>query len=211
MKNNLENLIPEPILNCLKLDLIDIELELTARPAQGRWPCVCIQVDGNTVYQGPVIDQQKFKYSARSQSTQEKCTIEIVFYNKDNYDTVVDQSGHIIENQCLSIVSVVVNGVDLVKTNIIHSGIGYYTMHLNSDKYQYFLSHNINVNPTTSLDMAENGIWRIELGLPILSFITGLHNVSESWGHAQVDQLLNTLYQQYQICKDLEQGNDISR
>ena len=202
-------MIPQSILNCLNLDLIDLQFELQAHAAQGRWPCVCLRVDGIIVHNGPVINQQKFNYSSRSQSCQEKCTIEIVLYNKDDQDTVLNEQGQIVENQSLSIVSVVANGVDLVKTNIIHKGFGSYSMNLSKEKHKYFVEHNINVGPTTGLDMFENGVWQIELGLPILSVITGLHDVIEPWERIQVEQLVNTLYQQYLHCKDLESHNDL--
>jgi hypothetical protein len=132
-----------------------------------------------------------------------------VLYDKGNQDTVVNDQGQIVENQSLSIVSVVANGVDLVKTNIIHKGIGRYSMNLNKEKHKYFVEHNINVEPTTGLDMFENGVWHIDLELPVLSFISGVHDVVEPWERVQVEQLVNTLYQQYLHCKDLESNNDL--
>jgi len=197
------------ILDCLNLDLIDLQIELQAHPVQGRWPCVRLQVDNTVVHNGPVVGRQKFNYSSRSQSCQEKCTIEIVFYNKNDQDTVVDHQEQIVENQGVTIVSVVANGVDLVKTNIIHKGFGSYSTQLSAEKRKYFVDHNINIESTTSLDMFENGVWHIEIGLPVLSFISGLHNVVEPWERVQVEQLVNTLYQQYLICKDLESHNDL--
>jgi hypothetical protein len=122
---------------------------------------------------------------------------------------VLDAQGQIAENQSVTIVSVVANGVDLVKTNIIHKGLGSYSMQLSAEKHKYFVDHNINVESTTSLDMFENGVWHIDLSLPILSFISGLQDVVEPWERIHVGELVNTLYQQYQICKDLESHNDL--
>ena len=182
---------------------------LTAQSAHDKWPCVRLQVDETIVYNGPIQGKKKISYSARSHVDQENCTIHIEYYNKSQQDTVVDEHGNIIENQSVSIVSIVANGVDLVQTNIIHRGFGQYTMKLDDDKRQYFINNNISVGPNTSLHMFENGVWCINLKLPILSFITGQHDIVEPWERVQVEELVKTLYDQYLVCKELEHKNDI--
>lgn len=189
------------------MELIDLEFALRGESAQGRWPCVKLSVDGHVLHQGPVDGLCTFKYSSRSQLEQKSCIIKVEYYNKSNNDTCVDSNGSIVENQCVHIESIVVNGVDVVKTNAIHN-IGSYTMNLDLEKYNYFLKNNIQVSPTTSTHMFENGVWQIDLKLPLLSFLTGLQSYTEPWEQVYVNKIVEALYQQYLVCKDAENQND---
>lgn len=174
--------------------------------AQGRWPQIEILIDQNLVYKGVIEDIVNETFFLTVKPDQAQCTLEIKYINKSEIDTIVDLDGNIIENQHVEIKELIVNNIDIVKTQLIHKGIGQYQMHLHPEKLKYFLENNFSVKPSTMLDMYENGSWILNFELPVLSFLTQKQqNYVESWEQTNIDSLLNELYQQLLICTKLEE------
>jgi hypothetical protein len=122
---------------------------------------------------------------------------------------VVSTQGEIVENQSLAIKELWVNGVDIIKTGAIHRNIGCYTMSLPEHKKQYFEQMGMIYESTTHTHMFENGVWHIELALPLLSNLTGLHNYTEPWEQVDVQSLVNLLSEKLAVCQDLEKKNHV--
>ena len=99
---------------------------------------------------------------------------------------------------------VIVNGVDLVRTNLIYR-VGTYTMHLSPHKQQYFIDRGINVEPSHSLSMYENGVWSIQLGVPVLSFLSQKQQSVELAEQQDTQIILEEIYQKILVCKSLVQ------
>lgn len=145
---------------------------MTGKAAQNRWPRVKINLNETTVDDFAIVESKKVEYEITVDIVQEYCTINVIYYNKTDQDTVVDHAGQILENQNITVDSVCVNGVDLVKTKLIYQDIGAYHMDISSSKKQYFIDNGINIEPSQSLSMSENGTWAIKLGVPVLSFLS---------------------------------------
>ena len=122
---------------------------------------------------------------------------------------MVSTQGEIVENQSLAIKELWVNGVDIIKTGAIHRNIGCYTMSLPEHKKQYFEQMGMIYESTTHTHMFENGVWHIELALPLLSNLTGLHNYTEPWEQVDVQSLVNLLSEKLAVCQDLEKKNHV--
>jgi hypothetical protein len=189
------------------LDLIDICVVVQGFECLQRWPKIKISVDNHIVYCDQVVGLQKINYKCNASRDQKKCVIKIDYFDKTDLDTDVDLQGNIVSNQSVSINELWINGVDIIKTRAIHQNIGNYTMTLSPQKYQHFVNHGINVDPTTSTHMFENGQWYVELELPLLSTLTAKHNFTEAWEKVNLTSIVDSLYQQLKICQDLEKNN----
>jgi hypothetical protein len=202
MNNNLYHLIPKQILDFLNCRHIKLKLELLGTPAEDRYPHVRIIVDQQTIKETVVVGLQSYEYEFDIPDYQDYFTLDIVYYNKKDNDTVVVQ-GQIIENQNISLNHIFINEIDLVETGVIHQDIGDYTMQLTNEKYQYFLDNNININPTTSLSMYENGVWSIRIGMPVWSFLTKKQQNIEIAEQIDIQPILKEIYQTVLSCKKL--------
>ena len=187
----------------MKFQFIKIQLALTGNAAQGRWPCVRINMNQQPVDNFTVIGTKQVEYELTVE--QESFELEIVYYNKTDQDTVVNSQGKIIENQSITVNEVTVNDVDLVKTNLIYRDIGCYNMMLSESKKQYFLDHGINTGPSHSMGMFENGTWTIRLGMPVLSFLSKKQQHTELAEQQDTRPILEEIYQKIQNCKALTQ------
>lgn len=184
--------------------LIDICVVVQGFDCAQRWPSVKISVDNHVAYSGPVIGVQKIIYKNTAALDQKSCIVDIEYINKSDNDTVIDLQGNILSNQSVLLKELYINGVDLIKSELIHRNVGQYTMHLSAFKKQYFADHNIDIRPTTNTHMFENGLWHIELALPLLSTLTAKHNFAEPWENVDLTSIVDQLYQQLKICQSLE-------
>ena len=199
----MHHLIPSTIVDLLKFQYIKICLVLTGDAAQGRWPCVRINMNQQCVDDFAVTGTQQVEYEFTVE--QQSCELEIVYYNKTDQDTVVNRQGEILENQSVTVNEITINGVDLVRTNLIFRDIGCYTMLLSDPKKQYFLDHDINTGPSHSLGMFENGTWAIRLGVPVLSFLSQKQQHTELAEQQDTQPILEEIYQKILVCKALTQ------
>lgn len=192
------------IQNLLDLRRIDVALVLQGFDCNQSWPKVKVSVDDNLVYSAEINGVKKIKYCAQASDNQKICTIKIEYYGKTDSDTEVDLDGKIISNQSLILQELWINDVDIVKSKVIHQGIGNYTMSLPPHKHRYFLDHGFTVTPTTNTHMFENGSWNIELEIPLLSTLTSKHNFVEPWERVDVETIVSQLFDQLKICQELE-------
>lgn len=199
-------MIPQSIRACLELDLIDIKVVVQPFSARGRWPSINVCIDGTVAFDGTVDQQKTIGYQSAAQSQQKKCLIDITYYGKTDNDTVVDSQNSILENQSVELKELWINGVDIIKTGAIHQDIGSYTMNLDAKKREYFAEQGINLNPTTSTHMFENGVWHIELDLPLLSTLTAKHNFVEPCENVDFDSIVDEIFELLQRCERLEKN-----
>lgn len=188
----------------MSLDLIDVCVVVQGVECQQRWPKLKVSVDSHDVYCGTIAGMQKIKHQCRATPNQQTCVIDIEYMDKSDSDTQVDSQGNILSNQSVLLVELWINGVDIIKSGLIHQNIGQYTMNLSAQKQQYFVDHNIDIRSTTNTHMFENGRWQIELALPLLTTLTSKHNFVEPWEKVDLTSIVDDLYQQLKVCQNLE-------
>jgi hypothetical protein len=190
--NQFDYLIPDHIVPKMNLDLVQIQVNLIATPANGHWPSAQILIDDLLIWTGNIIEKQCIDY-VRNDIQGKNLSLKIEFLNKIPDHTKVDIDGKIIENTSITIDSLLVNQVDIVKCNLIYQ-LGNYQMSLDDEKQQYYIDHGFNVGPSHSLGMYENGIWLLNFDLPVLPNLCSLmtrHAQHEKWPD---EYLMNTIY-----------------
>ena len=205
---NLDYLIPQEILSLIQDDLLEIELELEGFACQDRWPVVELKVQEKIIFSGQVKNTLIIQHKEQSNSA--KVNLDLDYVNKTDNDTTVDDTGKIIENQKIEIKKWCINNMNIVKNNIIHSGIGQYTPNLSPQKYQYFVDNGFPTGPSTTLSMTENGQWKIELESPITGFL-----LNKSYGKVPVhqqfelDSIIKDVYDTALTCQRLTGENNV--
>ena len=167
----IDYLIPDEIIDACCLDQFDIELVVYGHCAGNLFPAMRIWINDGLVWQGTVTDQQTIKVQQSLDINQQQVQLRIEYHGKDDQTCVkVDEQGNIVENQFLSIKALIINGINLMSNQSIYN-FGKYYMTLSSEKQKYFLEHNHDIHPNHSLDMYENGEWRLDFGVPVTRFI----------------------------------------
>jgi hypothetical protein len=191
---NLENLIPPKIIDLCNFDLLAIEITLQGFPAREKWPRAQVWLDNEILHEDDVVNTVCWRTVRRvDPDKKKKVDLLIKYLGKKDWHTVVDDQGKIKENQRIEIQKFCVNDVDIVQNQVIFA-MGQYHMSLSDEKKQYFLQHGMDIGPTHSLNMAENGEWRLSLELPATTGI--VKKVSFSHKHEQhIDTvLLDNIY-----------------
>lgn len=200
--DNLEYLIPKEISCLIEDSSIDLEFVLIGFPCQKRYPRIRIHFNDHVIFDDEIKEHQKLKFSENVKNLTD-LEIRLEYYNKQDNDTTVDDSGDILENQFIKIEKIFVNNYDLIDFGIIYN-LGTYRLNLTDTKKQYFIENNINVSDSHSLDMVENGSWNLKLQLPINSYFCSLkstHLKHELWPN---QKLLNEIHNLIKNIRTLE-------
>lgn len=196
-----DHLIPDEILKSCELDRLDIAVTVTARPCQGRWPRVEIMIDRQTQVIGTVDGELQWHTQGTSENT--AVELSIVYHDKTNQDTLVDDQGNILENQCLTLERVTVNGVDLVSTGLIYQ-FGEYRMDLAPDKLAYYRDNALSTEPSHSLTMWETGVWTVTLPIPVLPALIQRQSRYQPHERWISEDIYQQVYDCIQDIRDLE-------
>lgn len=186
------------MLSLLTSKHIDVEIQATPYQANGEWPHVIVRLNDLEIH-----NNKSHSIHVISSGYGDTVKLEIELANKLDRHTKLDHQGNIVENQHVTIDSVVINGVDLVRTRLIHR-VGCYTMNLTENKKQYFETVGISTAPTTSLSMYENGTWTMNFQQPVLSYLSALQAQIEPWEQGNWQHLSMEIYKHIEICKELE-------
>jgi len=162
---NLDFLIPKDIFAQCQLNHFNLKIGLQGYSAQGRYPNVRVKVNNTVIYDEPTVDYVEVLFDNVADIAGYQVIIE--YHGKTNNDTVVDNQGHIVENQHVKIVKILVNEVDIIPSQIIYN-LGNYTKNLTNEQKEYYLEHGYDVGPTHSLEMYENGQWTLDFKMPVL-------------------------------------------
>jgi hypothetical protein len=199
---NLDYLIPSEILTLISDQEITVELTLQGSPCQDRWPRAQLLVDNTVVFDDLIKENTVITHKGFTSG--EGCKMSLIYLDKTDVDTIVDENGTIEQNQRIEIVKWVINNMDIVKNNVIHSGIGCYTPNLSPEKYKYFIEHNHSVLPTTSLDMAENGEWNLDIKTPVSAFLLDkLHGEIPLHQQFDLESIIVDVYETALVCENL--------
>jgi hypothetical protein len=198
---NLDFLIPEHILAQCKLSHFTLNIGLQGISAQNRYPNVRIKVNNTVIYDAPTVDYVEIPFECLHNVDKHRVTIE--YHSKTNNDTVVDSQGHIVENQHVKIVKMVVNTVDIIPSQIIYN-LGNYTKNLTDDQKEYYLRHGYDVGPTHSLEMYENGQWTLDFNMPILPEFIKLKKTHVKHEQPWFDNLNQRIYDTINNIREIE-------
>lgn len=203
-QTDLDHLLPFDIIEYCRFDRFDFKILLTATPAQGRWPTVKIWLDGKVLLSSTVEEQLEYTYSETLDMNLSEKILEIEYVGKTDKDTVTNDTGSIVENQSLTVKQVIVNGIDIIANETIYR-FGNYTMDLPPEKRAYYIEHGYSVEPTHSLDMFENGHWRMHFPIPITTNIVKLKATQELHEKWPDPDLLNAIVDTVNNIRRLEQ------
>lgn len=192
-QTNLDHLLDPEIIEYCRFDRFDLKLTLTATDADCRWPGIRIWNDGKIIADQSVTDGIfEFEYNEIVDMSRSNKVLEIEYYGKTDQDTITDSSGNIIQNQSLTIERLLINDIDIIENSTMYQ-LGNYTAELSPEKRAYYIEHGYSVEPTYSLNMFENGRWRLTIPLPILTTLVKLKAVQEAHEKWPDPELLNSI------------------
>jgi hypothetical protein len=203
LRPNLIDHLPRHILSMMRFENFDLEITLQGYSCNGIFPTVEIFINKQLEFTS-CIDHKTINLNKKFDSTVRQVTVDICYLGKTDADTRVDHLGQIIENQSLEITGLTINQVDIISSQSIYK-LGNYTQNLSEEKKAYFLEHKIDIGPSHSLHMFENGVWNINLGFPILPELCKIMSVTEVHQKSLNYDQFDDMYQRIQHIKQLEQ------
>jgi hypothetical protein len=167
LSSEIDYLIPNDIIDACRLDRFDIEIELYGAPSMDQYPQVRVWVDNEVIWDNQIIKNQTIKFSHKLNIQNKSVLLKIEYHNKNDITgTNINSQGQIIENQSVSIKKIVVNDSDIIKNNTVYA-FGHYYPKLSETKIKHFVENGYSIDPSHSLDMFENGEWRLQFGIPV--------------------------------------------
>ena len=197
-------------MKCLNLDRIDIRIVAQGFEIKSKWPTARITVDGNCVYDGPIDERKEVHYQSQALPGQKSCVIDIEYYGKVDLDNELDADGNLVKTQSLSLKEIWINDVNIIKTGAIYQDVGYYRMHLTDAQIEYFKGKGKLLGDSLSIHMFENGVWHLDIELPLLSTLSKKNAVVEKWEDVDIRPMLEELLQRIDVCKKLEKAGKIA-
>jgi hypothetical protein len=198
---NLDFLIPKDIVAQCRLNNFDLKLGLQGNPAQNRYPNMRVKVNDDVIYDAPVVGYVEVPFTAVEDIDSYQVIIE--YHSKTNNDTVVDNQGHIVQNQHVKIVKIIVNEVDIVPSQIIYN-LGNYTKNLSDEQKEYYLEHGYDVGPTHSLELYENGQWTLNFKMPVLPEFIKLKKTHIKHESPWIDNITHKIYDTINNIRSIE-------
>jgi hypothetical protein len=163
-------------------------------PAQTKYPMAQVSINGDVIYNAPVVDYVEIPFISTEKVNNYQIIIK--YYNKQPDDIVVNNQEQIIENQQIKIKKMMVNSVDIIQTYIINN-LGNYTKTLTKIQQEYYLKHGYDTGPSQSLDMYDNGQWTMDFKMPVLAEFIQLrkHHIEyeRPWFNDLNYQIYNTI------------------
>lgn len=203
---SLDYLIPNSIIDQMQLSKFDFKLDLTSTPCHGRWPNVKVTVGNSVIFNDVIVGQQHIAHNM--DIVIDELAVQIEYYNKQDNDTLVSAQGEILENQSVTIASLCVNNIDIIKTQIIYN-LGFFYQNLSLEKQKYFIDHGFNTGPSHTLYLCENGIWKLNFKFPVMYHFVkckAFQAPTERWPDTE---FLNEIYNLVQEIRILEQQKQV--
>lgn len=201
--SSLDYLIPRSVVEMANLDQFVLDLDLEGTAAAGRFPQVRVWVNKEIVWQGTVEGITKVHCKKKVNAA---VSLQIEYYNKSDADTIVDAQGQIVENQNVRVAGLVLNDIDVITTQSVYR-LGHYYMKLSPEKETYFRENGFTVEPNHSLQMFENGEWKLDIPFPVVSNLASLQSLYEKhevWIDPQ-EEVYKKIYQKILNIRQLQQ------
>jgi lipoate synthase len=190
-QRNLDFLVPPKFLEMLELDQFELNLKVYGTPAASNWPNMRVKINNQVIYDNPIIETVNVNYKHQLNELT-PIELDIEFYGKTEKDTVL-LNDVIVENKHVTLVSMSINGIDIIDTGLIYK-LGKYYMKLSDEKMKYFNENKINTEPSHSLDMYENGSWKLLIPTPVIPGFISLRTQSEKHSVGTDLKILNEMY-----------------
>jgi hypothetical protein len=204
MNKDLLNLIPKHIIDIIEPAKIDVTIVLACHAFNSHWPMIKLTINDQIAYDGETQGLFQFDYSFHINPDQDTFSIVLTYHDKLDTYTKVDDQGNIIENQGVDIKKLVINGVDIVESNIIHQ-VGQFTPIFSPAKLCFFKDNNIDTGPSTTLGVYENGVWDMTFKLPVLSYFSEIQHHIEFNSNDSWQPLVAEIFARVLNCEKLEQ------
>lgn len=203
-QTSIDFLVPDQIIDYCSFDRFTMDIKLIGIPADEDHPMACIRVSDKIIFDGVIEQEENLSFeTSLDLMNSDSVVLEVEYYGKEDRHTVVDQNGHIKENQMIELDKLAINDVDVIKTNILYS-IGQYEMNLPEHKRQHFIDNGYEVGPTHSRQMFENGKWTINVPVPVLTGfckITSVQDPHEKWPDPE---LMQEIFNRIKNIRELE-------
>jgi hypothetical protein len=192
--DNFNQFLPPEILDRLDLRNVNVDLTLDSVDCGGHWPDCRVTVGDHEIFNGTIVRQQTIVTSKDIYDSSTEIRIE--YYGKESKDTKINAQGQIVANQNVQISKFKLNGVDIIKNGVIYQAK--FVMNLDTNKKKYFKEHNI---PDRNHDyhFYENGIWTLQIGLPVLTYIINNIKQTETFEKLPYDDIMMAIIQKLEI------------
>jgi len=204
--SSLDFLIPKSVLDLAQLDRFELQLELQGTPANDRWPTVCVWGNNEVIWIGKVDPCAEIFYTTTLDTQASSYDLRIEYFGKQDNDTIVDNQGQIVENQSVKISKLVLNGIDVIGIQSVYQ-LGKYYMHLGPEKIKAFQDMGLSTEPNHSLHMFENGEWKLQIPVPVVSGLASfqsLYEKHEVWIEPQ-EEVYKKIYAKILNIRNLQQ------
>lgn len=192
--DNFDKLLPPEISNRINSKSVDVDITLDSKDCDGRWPSCRVSVGDYEIFNDTIVEQQTIKHSQLVDT--KSVIIKIAYCNKTSQDTKIDSQGNIVANQMMGISKFKLNGVDIIKNGMIYRAE--YIMQLDSDKEKYFKEHNIS-NTTHDYHFYENGIWSLQIEIPVLTYIINITKQVETFEKIPYTNIINAIIKKLEL------------
>lgn len=204
-QTNIDFLVPDHIIDHCAFDRLTIDIKLSGTSAVDDYPMARIKVNSKTIFDGVVENKEELSFETSLDLMNDNLVLlEIEYYGKKKHHTTVNNADRTIqENQMIELSDLIINDVDVIKTNILYS-IGQYEMFLTDEKREYFINNGYDTGPTHSRQMFENGKWKIDIPVPVLTGfckIASFQDPHEKWPNPE---LMQELFDRIKNIRNLE-------
>lgn len=193
---NFENLLHEEIKQKLSDKNITLGITLSAKDCEQRWPRCRISLDNEIIFDNFIVNEQRIKFHKNFTDDRSICVLKLEMYGKTNQDTKIDNIGNIVSNQMIQIEKLFLNEIDIIKNNLIYQGK--FKMTLDTNKIKYFKENNISIE-NHDYHFYENGIWTLQIGLPVLTYIINNTKQSETFEKIPYDDIMMAIVNKLEI------------
>ena len=194
--HNLNNLLSAEISEKLRKKNLEISLTLSAKDCDGRWPRCQVLINDKIIFDDEIKKTADIVYKNNFDYDDNHVNFVINRYGKTDSDTKIDTNGNIIDNQMMEITKLMLNGIDIIKNNLIYQAK--FVMDLSDNQLKYFKNNNI---PSENHDyhFYENGQWTLQIGLPVLTYIINITKTTETFEQIPYSDVMNEIIEKLEI------------
>lgn len=194
--HNLNKLLPPELIEKLGQKDLELKLTLSAKDCENRWPKCQVFINDEMIFNDQVKNTVEILYKNHFTDADKQVNFTINRYGKTDSDTKIGKDGNIIANQMLEITSLMLNGIDIIKNNLIYQAK--FVMDLSPNQVKYFESNNI---PFENQDyhFYENGKWTLQIGLPVLTYIINITKTTETFEQIPYSDVMKEIIEKLEI------------
>lgn len=194
--HKLDNLLSTEIKKKLYRKNFDLILQLSAKDCDGRWPKCKVLINDKIIFDGEVQKNTDILFKDEFDIDDSILILTIDRYGKTDNDTKIDKNGNIIDNQMVKITKLLLNEIDIMKNNLIYQGK--FIMNLSNTQLKYFTKNNLPIE-NHDYHFYENGVWTLQIGLPVLTYIINTRKKIETFEKISYTDIMTKIVQKLEI------------